>query len=82
MLNFHRRALTLFQVLVLVVLTQLFGDAAPPFSGTIFLDADIVTPTDPSAFFSVSYVGIGRRQVYDRRTNAFSMMDMHLVKAT
>lgn len=82
MLNLHRRALTIFQVLVLVVLTQLSGDAAPPFSGTIFLDADIVTPADPSAFFSASYVGIGRRQVYDRRVNAFATMDMHLVKAT
>lgn len=78
----RRRVQTLFQVLVLVVLTQLSGDAAPPFSGTIFLDPDIVMAADPSAFSSASYVGIGRRQVYDRRTNAFSMTDMHLVRTT
>lgn len=80
--RFRRRALTLFQALVLVVLTQLAGDAAPPFSGTIFLDPDIVTPADPSAFSGISYVGIGRRQVYDRRINAFVTMDMHLARAT
>lgn len=80
--RFPHRALTLFQALVLVVLTQRSGDAATPFSGTIFLDPDIVTASDPSAVWGISYVGIGRRQVYDRRLKAFAMMDMHLARAT
>lgn len=79
---FRRRTITVLQSAVLIVLTQLTGDAAPPFNGTIFLNPDIVTGADPSAFASLSYEGIGRRQVYDRRANAFLLMDMHLAKAT
>lgn len=69
-------------LLTLLLLSQVTGDAAPPFSGTIFLDPDIVTASDPSAFWGISYTGIGRRQVYDRRVNAFVNMDMHLARAT
>jgi hypothetical protein len=77
-----RRALTLFQALVLIVLTQMAGDAAPPFSGTIFLDPDIITAADPTAFSGISFTGTARRQVYDRRVNAWITIDMHLATAT
>lgn len=40
---------------------------SPPFTGTIFLDPDIVTTDDPSAFQSMSAQGTGERQMYDRR---------------
>lgn len=40
---------------------------SPPFTGTIFLDPDIVTTDDPSAFQSMSEQGTGERQMYDRR---------------
>jgi len=58
-------------VIVLVVLTQLVGDAAPPYAGTIFLDRNILTASDPTAFVSAAYTGTGRRQVFDRRVNAW-----------
>src|SRR5688572_19224422 len=53
----------------------------PPFSGTAFLDADILLATDPSAFDSFSYVGLAPRLVFDRRENAFVEKDMHLFEA-
>ena len=39
----------------------------PPFSGTIFIDPDIITPEDPSTFVSLSYNGQDQRTMYDRR---------------
>ena len=40
---------------------------APPFSGTIFIDPDIITPEDPTTFVSLSYNGQDQRTMYDRR---------------
>ena len=39
----------------------------PPFGGTIFIDPDIITPDDPSAFVDLSFAGTGTRKMYDRR---------------
>ncbi len=41
----------------------------PPFWGTIFIDPNIVTDSDPSAFKSISYKGIELREMYDRRSS-------------
>ena len=41
----------------------------PPFWGTIFIDPNIVTASDPSAFQSISYKGQASRQMYDRRSS-------------
>lgn len=41
--------------------------AKPPFSGTIFIDPDIITPEDPTAFESLSEAGQAMRQMFDRR---------------
>lgn len=38
-----------------------------PFSGTIFLDPDIITPDDPTTFESLNYNGTAPRVMYDRR---------------
>ena len=40
----------------------------PPFSGTIFIDPDIITEEDPTTFISLSYAGTQTRQMYDRRS--------------
>jgi hypothetical protein len=45
--------------------------AAPPFSGTIFIDPDIITAADATTFISAPYAGQGMRQMYDRRVNSF-----------
>ena len=41
----------------------------PPFWGTIFIDPNIVTASDSSAFKSISYKGQASRQMYDRRSS-------------
>src|SRR5262245_32479928 len=43
--------------------------AQPPFSGTIFIDPDIITAQDATAFVSVSDAGQGSRVMFDRRVN-------------
>jgi hypothetical protein len=43
--------------------------AAPPFSGTIFIDREIVTPEDPTAFQTLEDAGRGLRTMFDRRVN-------------
>lgn len=40
---------------------------SPPFSGTIFIDPDIITPDDPTTFLDLNYAGTGSRTMYDRR---------------
>ncbi|MEM6327038.1 MAG: hypothetical protein AAF791_07970 [Bacteroidota bacterium] len=51
----------------------------PPYSGTIFLDPDIVVPSDPTVFESATFSGRGLRTVFDRRANAFIQIDAYLV---
>jgi len=41
----------------------------PPFSGTIFLDPDIITDSDNTTFVSLSYSGQDTRRMFDRRIN-------------
>ena len=42
---------------------------SPPFNGTIFLDPDIITSSDPTTFTNLSYTGQAERTMYDRRVN-------------
>lgn len=43
------------------------GSGTPPYSGTIFVDPDIVTQDDPTTFQSIGDAGQGTRTMYDRR---------------
>ena len=54
----------------------------PPFSGTIFIDPDIITAADPTTFQSLTANGHGLRTMYDRRANAFILVDAFLFTAT
>ena len=54
------------------------AQTAPPYSGTIFLDPDIVTPADPSLFQGATYTGRGTRTVYDRRSSSFVQINAYL----
>jgi hypothetical protein len=56
--------------------------AAPPFSGTIFIDPDIITSSDPTTFQGISYAGQGSRLMFDRRVNAFITVNAYLFNAT
>lgn len=56
--------------------------AEPPFSGTIFIDPDIITSADPSTFLRVKYAGRERRTMFDRRKDAFVRLKPHLFNVT
>jgi hypothetical protein len=53
----------------------------PPFNGTIFLDPDILTPSDPSTFTGLTYAGQAKRKMFDRRVNDWITTTPFLFKA-
>jgi hypothetical protein len=53
----------------------------PPFLGTVWIDPDVIRPTDPTTYQFLEYAGIAPRLVFDRRDNAFSTKSMHLFDA-
>ena len=55
---------------------------APPFSGTIFIDPDIITASDPTTFQTLTPKGQGTRTMFDRRVNAFIQLNAYLFDAT
>lgn len=55
--------------------------ADPPFSGTIFIDPDIITSSDPTTLTNITYAGQGLRTMYDRRSNSFNTVNAYLFNA-
>ena len=55
--------------------------ATPPFSGTIFIDPDIITADDPTTFISLSYNGQAQRTMYDRRVADWITISPYLFPA-
>ena len=53
----------------------------PPFSGTIFIDPDIITSVDPTTFQSLTAKGQGIRTMFDRRVNNWIQVDAYLFDA-
>ena len=43
--------------------------SAPPFLGTVFVDGDIITPSDPSSFIKITSIPSDSRIMFDRRAN-------------
>ena len=54
----------------------------PPFGGTIFIDPDIITSSDPTTFVSLTPAGQGSRTMYDRRVNDWITVDAFLFDAS
>jgi len=52
---------------VVIAFTFTFAEAKPPFGGTIFVNRNIITPEDPSAFVSITPTGREKRRLPDRR---------------
>ncbi len=50
-------------------------------SGTVFADPDILTSADRTTFASLTDMGTGRRQMFDRRIAAFATYDVFLFRA-
>ena len=59
-----------------------FGQNIPPYSGTIFIDGDIITEDDSSTFVSAPYIGEGMRTMYDRRLNDWITVNAYLFDAS
>ena len=55
---------------------------SPPFAGTIFIDPDIITDSDPTAYTSMTYSGQGERTMFDRRVGGWITTDPFLFDAT
>jgi hypothetical protein len=71
--------------LVVIELLALFSQAVraqPPFSGTIFIDPDIITASDPTTFVDVASAGQGFRWMYDRRVNNWTYVNAYLFNAS
>ena len=54
----------------------------PPFAGTIFIDPDIITSSDPTTFQNLSSAGRGARTMFDRRVNGWITVDAFLFNAS
>ena len=57
------------------------GTASPPFAGTVFIDPDVITPSDPSSLIDVTYAGRGERTMFDRRPADWVVLDAYLFNA-
>lgn len=55
--------------------------AAPPYEGTAFIAPDLIKDTDRTTFLTLTDVGRGMRQVFDRRVDAFIDMNAYLFSA-
>jgi len=62
------------KLLITTFFTLLLGFAGgaysnPPYSGTVWVDIDIITAADPSAFIQIISIESGPRTMFDRRAN-------------
>jgi hypothetical protein len=54
----------------------------PPYSGTVFINPNVITDTDPTAFETLTYTGTETRLMFDRRTDTFADTLAYLFDAT
>jgi hypothetical protein len=63
---------------ILLLSLPLLSFAQAPYSGTIFIEPGIITPSDPSAIESTTYKGQGMVTMYDRRTSDWETVNAFL----
>ena len=78
----RQRALIFLSLICMGYTTVQNVHADPPFSGTIFLDPDIITESDPTTYQGVMDVGRGNRTMFDRRVNGWIYLNAFLFKAS
>jgi hypothetical protein len=66
----NRKIMKISRYWGLLLLISMPAFAQPPFSGTVFIDPDVLTAQDPSTFVQVVAAGVGSRQMFDRRANS------------
>jgi hypothetical protein len=64
--------------LLTIILFTIGRAQTPPYSGTIFIDPDILTSTDPVATPITTYTGQGSVTMYDRRVNNWVTVTAYL----
>lgn len=67
-------------LLVFLVFTHR-AESAPPFEGSVFVEADIITSDDASAFSHLVYRGQKLRKMFDRRIDAFADINAYVFTA-
>jgi hypothetical protein len=70
------------RILLSCLALTLAAHAEPPYAGTIFIDPDIITASDPTTYLSVVPKGRGQRSMFDRRTNSFNRVNARLFTAS
>ena len=65
-------------ILILVKIILPHNCIGQPYSGTIFIDPDIITSSDPTTIQSTTYTGQGMRTVFDRRTASWVNINAYL----
>lgn len=68
-------------IAVLAGLAWNVASAVPPYSGTIYIDPDIIKTSDPNAIRSITYAGQGIRNMFDRRCACFADYNVYLFNA-
>ena len=69
-------------LVIALALTSCTAHADPPFRGTIFIDPDIITADDHTAFQGATYAGQGMRRMFDRRVDDAIKVNAYLFNAT
>jgi hypothetical protein len=84
-----REMMILLTVLAIISCTRTENDnneytqpKIPPFSGTIFLDPDIITEDDTSTYTGLVDAGTGSRTMYDRRAEGWITVNAFLFNAS
>ena len=67
---------------IVLIVVYGFSQNIPSYSGTIFIDGDIITENDSSTFISSLYIGQGLRKMYDRRVNDWIAVNAYLFDAS
>ena len=80
-MNAMKSALFCSCLLLASIVATSSTDAAPPYSGTIFIDPDIITEADPTTFLGLTYAGQGQRTMFDRRVGNFVDLNAYLFNA-
>ena len=50
-----------------------------PFQGTVLVSPDVLTEADPTSLTGIAYAGRGEREIFDRRVDAWIVVDAHLI---
>ena len=65
-------------LLLFFMIISTLSNAQPPYGGTIFIDPDIITSSDPSSIQSTTYSGQGMVTMFDRRVDNWVTVNAYL----